>query len=65
MWDVNLSSSDYEMIRGYINVHREDRREKEKIGSSYIIKNPVGDDEMLDGVLYDGFDERIDEFRYH
>jgi len=42
MWDVNLSSSDYEIIREYASIHREDRKEKEKDNrNNYVLKNPV------------------------
>ena len=34
-----------------------------RLGSPVINMKPRN--EMLDGVLYDGYDERIDEFRYH
>lgn len=48
MWDVNLSSSDYEIIREYASIHREDRKEKEKDNrNNYVLKNPVIQSEML------------------
>lgn len=41
MLDVNLASSDYEMILRYANLHSDDRKEIRKVAGKPEIKYPV------------------------
>ena len=66
MLDVNLASTDYEMILNYANLHSDARKELIKNSENRLErKHPVLTSEMLEGVLYDGYDEKCDNFRFN